>query len=72
MLHQTLKVKKVKVKVVLKNLAAPRFFILLLSVWISDETHLMVFDIHQGVFFVVVFEEKMCQENKMPNLKQRH
>ena len=28
-----------------KNSAAPRFFNLLLSVWISDETHLLVFDI---------------------------
>ena len=27
-----------------KNSAAPRFFNLLLSVWISDETHLLVFD----------------------------
>ena len=30
----------------LKNSAAPRLFKLLLSVWIPDETHLLVFDIH--------------------------
>ena len=34
-------------EVVLKHSAAPRFFNLLLSVWMSDETHLLVFDIFQ-------------------------
>ena len=32
-------------EVVLKNSAAPRFFNLLLSVWISDKTLFLVFDI---------------------------
>ena len=32
-----------------KKAASPRFFNLLLSVWISDETHLLVFDILYSV-----------------------
>ena len=69
MFHQTYK----RLKVVLKNLAAPRFFNLLLSVWTSDETHLLVFDIlHQGFFVVVVVAGKHVKKKKMPSLKQRH
>ena len=77
MLHRTLErvfheIYK-HLKVVLKNLAAPRFFNLLLSVWTSDETHLLVFDIlHQGFFVVVVVAGKHVKKKKMPSLKQRH
>ena len=41
MFHQISK----HLEVIQKISAVPRFFNLLLSVWISDETHLLVFDI---------------------------
>ena len=54
----------------LRNSAAPHFLNLILSVWISDKTHLLVFDILHPVLLPFKYRSlKWDIERKMTNLQ---